>query len=360
MRASIFTTATGLLVFLASAVQAEDDGKHTGIKGGGGDGTSGNGKWGDKPPLTPELFPDRSGLEIKAEIVGDGDSSKPYKPLLKHTANAQFPVAKRYQTVLSHTFSKYSPAVYYASATRDEYPGAWGHGFYLVYPYPGWAYGEGRQLGPTFYCNATYTDFSKYKGHLRNMTVVDGSNVPLLGDYDIFGNGRSVSFKDYNNGTVEIKPCGRFSSSEFGVSNDDCRPVVLDLVYGSVVDGNAAAKVQNEFTLFKLKLGQKEAVLRIVTISSTESRLSEGGVTFLIFFGGMLSIPVFIAIMAGAICLGSIVKGYIVSMVSYISPYVQSLFSDTLKPWYISAKKRVSGNGAYERLDEATDAYMMS
>ncbi|KAJ1816439.1 hypothetical protein LPJ56_004296, partial [Coemansia sp. RSA 2599] len=238
--------------------------------GGGGDSATGNGKWGDRPPLTTKLFPDRLGFKSKVEIVGNGDSSKPYTPLHRYVANAQFPTAKRYQTVLPHTFSKHSPAVYYASATRDEYPGAWGHGFYMLYPYPRWAYGEGQQMGPTFYCNVTETNYSEYRSQLRNMTIIDDSNIPLLGDYDIFYTGKSVGFKDYNNGTIGIKPCGRFSSSEFGVSNDDCRPIVLDLINGSVVSGNAETKVKYETTFFLLKLGQRTTVLRTVTILSSD------------------------------------------------------------------------------------------
>ncbi|KAJ2237419.1 hypothetical protein IWW45_000949 [Coemansia sp. RSA 485] len=241
-----------------------DDGKHTGIKGGGGDSAVGNGRWGDKPPMTTELFPDRSGFKSKAKIKGDGDSSKPYTPPRHFIANADFPMAKRFQAVDPRKFSKHSPAAYYASASRDEYPGAWGHGFYLVYPYPWWAYGVGSQMGPTYYCNKTVTSFYDYKPQLRNITVLNDTNVPLVGDYDIFNIGKSAGFKDYNNGTVEITPCADASSSELGVADNDCTSIVLDLVQGSVVSGNAKAEMQSEFTMFKLKLGSKEATLRTI------------------------------------------------------------------------------------------------
>ncbi|KAJ2851154.1 Protein OS-9, partial [Coemansia erecta] len=261
-----------------SLVQGQDDGKHTDAKGGGGDGANGNGKWGDRPPMTSELFPDRSGFKSKAKVKGDGDSSKPFTPLPYFAANAQFPTVKRYQTVEPRRFSKHSPAIYYASTTRDEYPGAWGHGFYLLYPYPWWAYGVGNKLGPTFYCNRTESSFNVYKPQLRNMTVLNDTNIPLVGNYDVFKNGKYAGFTDYNNGTLEIKPCADLNNSELGVSDKDCESIVLDIVQGSVVSGNAETDIQNEFTLFKLKLGQKEAVLRTVTISSTTKKLSGGGI----------------------------------------------------------------------------------
>ncbi|KAJ1806667.1 hypothetical protein LPJ75_004997, partial [Coemansia sp. RSA 2598] len=87
---------------------------HTGIRGGGGDSAAGNGKWGDRPPLTTELFPDRSGFKSKAKAKGDGDSSKPYTPPRRFVANAEFPTVKRHQFVEPRKFSKHSPAVYYA------------------------------------------------------------------------------------------------------------------------------------------------------------------------------------------------------------------------------------------------------
>ncbi|KAJ2594977.1 hypothetical protein H4R99_005539, partial [Coemansia sp. RSA 1722] len=329
-----------------------DDGKHTDAKGGGGDLETGNGKWGDKPPMTPELFPDRSGFKSEALIKGDGDTSKPYTPPRHFVANADFPMAKRFQTVIPYEFSKYSPSIYYASATRDKYPGAWGHGFYLLYPYPPWAYGLGQQLGPTFYPNLTYTELSQYKSYLRNMTVLDSLNIPLVGDYDIFSSGKNVGFTDYNNGTVEIKPCADTPSSALGVTDDDCKHILLDLVRGSVVSGNAETEVQSEFTMFKLKLGQKEAVLRTVTISSTYGNLSEGTKLTILSVVSFFATPALIFLCFCLYAYGS-------EAGKRATPYAVSAYK-YLKKRFWDKKQRNLDNNAYEALDGDSESHELA
>ncbi|KAJ1945148.1 hypothetical protein GGF37_001842, partial [Kickxella alabastrina] len=141
---------TFALLYTVVAVLAASDGKNTGIKGGGGMEQIGSGDLGDNPPLTPELFPDRSGFNAKGSTSGKGDSSRQYTPNPMYYANAKYKTVKYGQKIKPYKFASHSPAIYYASNTRSEYSGAWGYGYYLVYPYPHWAYGSGIHYGSMF------------------------------------------------------------------------------------------------------------------------------------------------------------------------------------------------------------------
>ncbi|KAJ2377847.1 hypothetical protein IW150_001150 [Coemansia sp. RSA 2607] len=282
-----------LLCVAALAVWAGDnsnsDGTKTDIKGGGGDGATGTGTLGDNPALTSALFPLRTGFVSKAKVSGDGDSSRPYTPNPAYFAGAVFPTEKQGVFVRSDKFNKYSPAIYYAAPQRYDYPGAWGYGYYLIYPYPWWAYGVGTQMGPTFYANQTTAAYKTYKSTLRNMTVVNDTNVPFIGDYDLFGEGK-VSLVDFNNGTLQISPCGVISSDNNDTRN--CTAIVLDITAGKVVSGSAEVIIQNQITFFNLGFGDKNATLRTITISSTSSKTNAGAIIGTVIGFGIFGIIV--------------------------------------------------------------------
>ncbi|KAJ1826210.1 hypothetical protein LPJ70_007806, partial [Coemansia sp. RSA 2708] len=118
-------------------------GTSTDIKGGGGMTSPGAGTYGDRPPSSLNLFPDRKGFKAGGKGRGTGDSAQKYQPPPKYTANAQYAAVKNEQTVQPYSFKSKSPVVYHASSTRKQFSGAWGFGFYRIYPYPWWAYGSG-------------------------------------------------------------------------------------------------------------------------------------------------------------------------------------------------------------------------
>ncbi|KAJ1724079.1 hypothetical protein LPJ53_001600 [Coemansia erecta] len=141
-------------------------------------------------------------------------------------------------------------------------------------------------MGPTFYANQTTSAYKTYKSTLRNMTVVNDTNVPFIGDYDLFGEGK-VSLVDFNNGTLQISPCGVVSSDDSDSRN--CTAIVLDITAGRVVSGSAEVEIQNEITFFNLGFDNKNATLRTITISSTIKKTSVGAVLGTVFgFSGFI------------------------------------------------------------------------
>ncbi|KAJ2304476.1 hypothetical protein IWW54_005390 [Coemansia sp. RSA 2705] len=244
----------------------------------------GVGTYGDRPPSSLNLFPDRKGFKAGGKGRGTGDSAQKYQPPPKYTANARYAAVKHGQTVQPYSFKSKSPVVYYASSTRKQFPGAWGFGFYRIYPYPWWAYGSGTwyyapnqsQPGASFYTDTITQGLNTYVTSLRNITVVDATNVPLIGDQSIFGK-TTAGFTDFNNGTIQIAPCGNQSSSALQVLASDCQPIVLDIKLGSVVIGQATALVRDDITFFELAMGNQTATLRTMAISST-TKSRRGGI----------------------------------------------------------------------------------
>ncbi|KAI8323276.1 hypothetical protein GQ54DRAFT_114943 [Martensiomyces pterosporus] len=265
-----------------------------GVGGGGGSASKGVGPYGDKPPSYASLYPDRSGFNAGGRPSGAGDSTRPYGPPPAYSANAQYATVNRGQTVPPYTFASNSPATYYASTSRTSYPGAWGYGYYPLYPYPWWAYGGGIWLGAVYYQHATNHGVHSYKSEFRNMTVVNATNTPLIGDQDIFNNHVNITFTDFNNGTIQIAPCGNSTSTDLNVDASDCNPIVLDVQNGTVVRGNARTQVQKDITFFDLHLGNSTTTLRTQTISSTQKK-SRGGV----IAGIVVGCVAFVAIVAG-------------------------------------------------------------
>ncbi|KAJ1724684.1 hypothetical protein LPJ53_001045 [Coemansia erecta] len=142
-------------------------------------------------------------------------------------------------------------------------------------------------MGPTFYANQTTSAYKTYKSTLRNMTVVNDTNVPFIGDYDLFGEGK-VSLVDFNNGTLQISPCGVVSSDDSDSRN--CTAIVLDITAGRVVSGSAEVEIQNEITFFNLGFDNKNATLRTITISSTSSKTNVGAIVGTVFGFGIFGI----------------------------------------------------------------------
>ncbi|KAJ2712061.1 hypothetical protein H4R19_002950, partial [Coemansia spiralis] len=268
----------------SSSSKGPDSGTSTGVNGGGGSGGKGSGSYGDRPPSYASLFPNRAGFNAGGTPVGAGDSAHRYTPPPSYYAGASYAGANRGQTVPPTSFSSKAPAIYYAAPGRDRYPGAWGYGFYPLYPYPFWAYGAGSWTGATYYTTTqnhpTYTTSSEF----RNVTVVDATNYPLVGDANLFNNTYNSTFVDYNNGSVQIGPCGSASSAALNVPSSDCDFIVLNIKDGRVVRGNAAARIVDDITFFDLRLGANTTTLRTVTISSTH-RKTKGGVVAGIVLG---------------------------------------------------------------------------
>ncbi|PIA13014.1 hypothetical protein COEREDRAFT_99830 [Coemansia reversa NRRL 1564] len=248
------------------------------IGGGGGSGGKGSGNYRDSPPSYASLFPDRSGTNAGGRPTGTGDSWNRYGPPPAYTANAHYTAINHGQTVHPITFASKPPATYYAASSRNTYPGAWGYGYYPIYPYPYWAYGGGGWSNATYTTNNYHHSIYNYKSEFRNITMVDRTNTPFYGDYDLFSNNHTVKFTDFNNGTIQIAPCGLSSSTTLHVSKNDCDKIVLNIRKGTVVSGNAVTRVKNEITFFDLKLASRSATLRTQTISSTKKKAKGGAV----------------------------------------------------------------------------------
>ncbi|KAJ1850618.1 hypothetical protein LPJ73_003365 [Coemansia sp. RSA 2703] len=123
------------------------------------------------------------------------------------------------------------------------------------------------------------------------MTVVNDTNVPFIGDYDLFGEGK-VSLVDFNNGTLQISPCGVISSDNNDTRN--CTAIVLDITAGKVVSGSAEVMIQNQITFFNLGFGDKNATLRTITISSTTKKNNVGAIIgTVVGFSGFILIALF-------------------------------------------------------------------
>ncbi|KAJ1752114.1 hypothetical protein LPJ79_001523 [Coemansia sp. RSA 1821] len=252
-------------------------GTNVGSSGGGGSSGKGSGSYGDRPPSYASLFPNRNGFNAGGKPSGSGDSSHSYTPPPAYSAGASYASANRGQTVPPYSFKSNSPAIYYASTSRSVYPGAWGYGYYPIYPYPWWAYGAGYWVGSTYHTNSTNKGVKKYSSEYRNITVVDATSTPLIGDYDLFNTTNNITFTDFNNGSIRIAPCGNKSSSQLNVPASDCDFIVLDIRKGLVQSGHAKSNVKNDITFFQLTLGSRTSTLRTLTISSTKKK-DRGGV----------------------------------------------------------------------------------
>ncbi|KAJ2719319.1 hypothetical protein GGI07_005278 [Coemansia sp. Benny D115] len=262
----------------SSSAAKVNSGTSTSTKGGGGSSGKGSGTLGDRPPSYASLYPSRPGFNAGGRPQGVADTSRAaYQPPPAYSANANYVPLSYGQTLPPYTFASKSPAVYYASTSRSSYPGSWGYGFYPIYPYPFWAYGTGYWVGSTYYPNTYHHGIHNYHSQLRNITVLNGTNIPLIGNQDIFAlNNRNITFTDFNNGTIQIAPCGNLTYTDFGVSPSDCDFIVLDIKNGNVVKGNARTEIHDEITFFQLKLGDRTSTLRTQTISSTKKK-PQGG-----------------------------------------------------------------------------------
>ncbi|KAJ2256920.1 hypothetical protein GGH98_001203 [Coemansia sp. RSA 454] len=260
-----------------SSSKPVNTGTSTSSSGGGGSSGKGSSTLGDRPPSYDSLYPSRPNFNAGGRPTGSGTSGSSYTPPPAYAASASYATASRGQTVAPYTFNSKSPSVYYASTSRSSYPGAWGYGFYPIYPYPWWAYGAGAYVGASYITGSTNHGVNSYKSELRNTTVVNATNIPLIGDQNIFNTASNITFVDFNNGSIQIAPCGNSSSSALQVPQGDCDFIVLDLRNGSVVKGHAQASVHDEITFFELTLGNRTSVLRTQTISSTKKK-PRGGI----------------------------------------------------------------------------------
>ncbi|KAJ2663236.1 hypothetical protein IW148_002569 [Coemansia sp. RSA 1199] len=281
-----------------SSSKPVNTGTSTSSSGGGGTSGKGSGTLGDRPPSYASLYPSRPNFNAGGRPSGSGNSAHSYTPPPAYAASASYATASRGQTVAPYTFNSKSPSVYYASTSRSSYPGAWGYGFYPIYPYPWWAYGAGAYVGASYITGSTNHGVNSYKSELRNMTVVNATNIPLIGDQNIFNTTSNITFVDFNNGSVQIAPCGNSSSSALQVAQGDCDFIVLNLRNGTVVKGHASASVHDEITFFELKLGNRTSVLRMQTISSTKKK-PRGG----IIAGIVLGVVGFVVLAIVATCL---------------------------------------------------------
>ncbi|KAJ2487715.1 hypothetical protein EV174_000386 [Coemansia sp. RSA 2320] len=238
---------------------------------------AGSSSYGDRPPSYASLYPDRSGVNAGGRGTGAGDSSRPYGPPPAYTANAQYSSVNYGQRVPTNTFASNAPIVYYASPSRTVYPGAWGYGYYPIFPYPWWAYGGGMWVGASYHSSSYNNGLTSYNTEFRNITVVNATNIPLIDNFNLFNTTSNITLTDFNNGTIQISPCGNSTSDKLQVPTTDCDFIVLNLRNGTVVAGNARSSVQSEITFFNLTLGNTTATLRTQTISNTATS-SRGGV----------------------------------------------------------------------------------
>ncbi|KAJ1958233.1 hypothetical protein EC988_000416 [Linderina pennispora] len=272
-----------------------------GIAGGGGSSGKGSGAYGDKPPSYASLYPNAPpGYSAGGRGIGAGDASRPYTPPPSYAASANYASVNRGQTVQPQSIKGGAPSVYYAAASRSSYPGAWGYGYYPIYPYPWWAYGAGGFIGASYVSHSYNHGVHSYKSEFRNMTVVNATNTPLVGDQDIFNNGHNITFVDFNNGTISIAPCGNSSSTSLNVSSSDCDVILLDLRNGTALRGNAKTSVEKDITFFTLNLGSKSTVLRTQTISSTQKK-SRGGVIAGIVIGSIAGFALIVGLVWWAV-----------------------------------------------------------
>ncbi|KAJ1961014.1 hypothetical protein GGI12_003484 [Dipsacomyces acuminosporus] len=243
----------------------------------------GDGPLGDRPESSPLLFPDRSGFNAGGTPKRKADGPSVYTPPLRYSANAKYASIKHGQVMEPDTFAPGAPTAYYASATRFVYPGSWGYGFYPIYPYPSWAYGNGSWDGATFYQHNANRGVKQYKSELRNITAVNSTGLLLIGEQDIFNNKADAGFVDFNNGTILIAPCGQPFNIKSQNTTSNCSLIVLDIKKGAVVRGKAEAFVESEITFFRLRLGNDTAIIRTITISNSRKSLRAGVITGIVF-----------------------------------------------------------------------------
>ncbi|KAJ2552316.1 hypothetical protein EV175_003363 [Coemansia sp. RSA 1933] len=249
----------------------------SGLKGGGGSTGKGSGSYGDRPPSYASLFPSRSGFNAGGRGVGTGDSAHTYAPPPAYSASATYASVSRGQTVPVYTMRSNSPTAYYASPYRTTYTGAWGYGYYPIFPYPYWAYGAGAYMGATYAGSSYHHGIYNYATEFRNITVANATDMPMLDNTALFTSGANVSYVDFNNGTVMVGPCGNSTATSLNVSDTDCLSIYLDIKGGRVVSGNALSFVDDEITFFNLTRGSSTATLRTLTISSTR-KTPRGGI----------------------------------------------------------------------------------
>ncbi|KAJ1665143.1 hypothetical protein IW140_003582 [Coemansia sp. RSA 1813] len=261
----------------SSSSSSKPPSTNSGMKGGGGSSGKGSGSYGDRPPSYASLFPSRSGYNAGGRGVGAGDASHPYGPPPAYSASANYASVSRGQTVPAYSFKSNPPTTYYASPYRSTYPGAWGYGYYPIYPYPWWAYGAGAFVGASYVASPYHHGIYTYKSEFRNVTVANATNVPTFDNMDLFRTGNNITYVDFNNGTVKVGPCGNSTSAKLNVSASDCAPVYLDVKGGRVVSGNARSFVDDEITFFNVTLGSNTATLRTMAISSTK-KSARGGI----------------------------------------------------------------------------------
>ncbi|KAJ2064428.1 hypothetical protein IW146_006933 [Coemansia sp. RSA 922] len=214
------------------------------------------------------LSGDGGGVNAGGKGSGSGDSSRPYRPP-PYIANVQYNAVDWGQTVQTHTIGSKAPTAFYSSRLQSTYLDVWRYGFYPIFPYPWWAYGAGTMVRSTYYGNSYNHGVYTYQSKFLNITVVNATSIPFIGDIDLFDNNNNVVLTEFNNGTIRIAPCGSSTSDELSVDAKYCDYIMLDLSRGSVVAGNAHAQVLNEVTFFILTLGSRRALLRTQTISST-------------------------------------------------------------------------------------------
>ncbi|KAI8323416.1 hypothetical protein GQ54DRAFT_296743 [Martensiomyces pterosporus] len=243
----------------------------------------------------------------------------------------QFAAIPYGQTVNPHTFPKNTITSAYPESYHNGAPGDWSKGYYPLYIYPSWAYGPGSWSGAVFEQKAISKGLKSYTSQLRNITFLApntsngkpaGSKVvynrPLLSGQKIFtsagglqgssatgaiegfnapGNEGSIDYTDFNNGTVQIIPCGVLTSSQLGISAKDCSPIILDIRNGKVISGRAEVNNFNlEATTFTLYRGNVSARVRTQTISRTSESTRKG-----VIAGIVVGAIAFVAIVGGVV-----------------------------------------------------------
>ncbi|KAI8323415.1 hypothetical protein GQ54DRAFT_296742 [Martensiomyces pterosporus] len=233
------------------------------------------------------------------------------------------------KTVNPYTFSESIAKAEYQASYHNGAPGDWSEGYYQLYIYPTWAYGSGSWSGAVFNQDTATKGLHTYKNQLRNITYLapnsptgtqHGStgtyNLPLLSGQKIFTekgglqlpitmgghvdykapeNEGSIDYTDFNNGTVQIIPCGALSSTQLGIDAADCSPIVLDIVNGKVISGRAVVnELHLEATTFTLYRGNYSTRVRTQTIYRLEKHTRGGAIA-----GIVIGVVAVVAIVGG-------------------------------------------------------------
>ncbi|KAJ1917408.1 3-dehydroquinate dehydratase (3-dehydroquinase) [Mycoemilia scoparia] len=201
--------------------------------------------------------------------VGEANQFSVFQPKASAYNNLKYNPVHRRQTVYGNTLVKEAPAVFYTGpkASNKNYQPWVTSDYYKIYPYPYWAYGKGAQKGPVYYVDEYKSGIHKCKDQLRNITLAGLTVQPIYDGLDLFGTGVNVPYEQFNNGTVSLYPCGKSSN----ITSNGCSHVLLDLVNGQIISGNAKIVKQNETgTFFKIyRDGKHTAVLRTQTLIRT-------------------------------------------------------------------------------------------